>query len=90
MQRAGSEMPAGQSPYSSLKQKDNKKKELENQNEELRRRGHLLAFHTHRQAVRGGGACGRSSGSFNHMVRSMNAPNADQSLTTPHGVGISE
>lgn len=69
MQRTGSETPGGESPYSSLQSKTNKKKKKraavkDVESGEMSRGGHLVVSHTHQRAVGSEVACGSSRGTL--------------------------
>ncbi len=92
MSRAGSEMPPGQSPYSSSQKRSKTKStgggKHEEWRDELKRAPRGLP---HPSASSGKRGCvWLLQRDFQAQVRSMRALNADQSLTTPLGVGISE
>lgn len=94
-QRTGSETPGGESPYSSLQKQDQKERKKKKSCSE--RRGEWRD--EPRRAPRGLSHPSTSSGKRGCVwfvrgdsearIRSMYALNADQSLTTPLGVGIS-
>lgn len=86
VQRAGSEMPSGQSPYSSLQQKDKSEEVGKSEWGDEERASYGLVH----PSVSGGKrvACGLSRGIFKH--RSDRCMPVDQSLTTPFGDDIFE